>query len=110
MKAIHFSSVFGCFLILGAWNLDHHYKDCSSIFFRIYFDRDCKNLFVHFFQNLLQAISSRGVSIMPIKHTKEDDEESNKVGVLSLVRALTKFLDCIYFRGIFVKWVSLVWH
>ena len=47
---------------------------------------------------------------MPIKHTKEDDEESKKVGVLSLVRALTKFLDCIYFRGIFVKWVSLVWN
>ena len=46
---------------------------------------------------------------MPIKHTKEDDEESKKVGVLSLVRALTKFLDRI-FLGAYSESGCLVWQ
>ena len=48
---------------------------------------------VYFFQNLLQAIQARGVSIMPIKKAQEDDDddEPKKVGVLSLVRVPTKF-------------------
>ena len=47
---------------------------------------------VYFFQNLLQAIQARGVSIMPIKKAQDDDDdEPKKVGVLSLVRAPTKF-------------------
>jgi hypothetical protein len=48
---------------------------------------------VLFLQNLLQAIASRGVSIMPIKQAKDgqDNDEAKKVGVLNLVRVTTNY-------------------